>query len=233
MSKDDYFLIVPASGIGSRMNSSILKQYILLDNGLTVIDQTLKTLLGIDAIKGCVIAISQNDSEFKKSRFYDHHKILSISSGGKERINSVLSAMEKLVGIAKDNDWILVHDAVRPCVKSEEILLLIEQLDGNSTGGLLGVKITDTVKQIGNNAIIEKTIDRSNLWQACTPQMYRFGLLYKALIKAQIDGIGATDEASAIEHSNLKSKIIPCGKSNIKITTPQDLELANYYLRGL
>ena len=232
MTPADYYLIIPASGIGSRMNSSLPKQYIVLDNGLTVIEQTLTTLLNIDKINGCVVAISNNDTEFKRSKLYNHPKILSTSIGGKERINSVISAINKLDGIAKKDDWILVHDAVRPCIQKDEIMALIDELSDSNTGGLLGIKITDTIKQINSDSNIEKTIDRSNLWKACTPQMYRFGVLSEALDRALKDGINATDEARAIEHLNLHSKIVPCSNSNIKITTTEDLNLANHYINS-
>ena len=231
MSADKCYLIIPASGIGSRMNSIIPKQYIALDNGLTVIDQTLKTFLEVDSINGCIVAISNNDSEFKSSLFSSHPKMLAIATGGKERIHSVMSSLEKLKFIANESDWVLVHDAVRPCIKTSDIEKLIYELKNNDTGGLLGIRITDTVKQTNNVNFVEKTIDRSNLWQACTPQMYRFGVLFKALGKAIKDNFNATDEASAIEHSSLKSQMVQCSKSNIKITTPEDIELANYYLK--
>lgn len=231
MSADKCYLIIPASGIGSRMNSIIPKQYIVLENGLSVIDQTLKTFLDIDSINGCIVAISNNDSEFKKSLFYKHPKILAIATGGNERVNSVMSSLEKLKNFADDTDWVLVHDAVRPCIKATEIEKLIEDLKDSDHGGLLGIKITDTVKHINKNNLIKMTVDRSNLWQACTPQMYRFGVLYKAINEAINNDIKVTDESSAIEHLNLKSKIIQCSKNNIKITTDEDIDLANYYLR--
>ncbi|HIG89310.1 2-C-methyl-D-erythritol 4-phosphate cytidylyltransferase [Candidatus Thioglobus sp.] len=232
MSADRYYLIVPASGIGTRMKSDLPKQYLKLNNGLSVLDQTLKTLLSINKITGCIIAIANEDTLFKKSKFYKHLKILAKVAGGKERFHSVISALNTLKLFANDNDWVLVHDAARPCVNAKEVMTLMNKLKNHPTGGLLATPVVDTVKQATNN-IIEKTLDRSNLWQAQTPQMYRFGVLSKALENVTKNNLSITDEASAIELLGLESVIIPSSKSNLKITTPEDLELANFYLNSL
>ncbi|BBB22887.1 2-C-methyl-D-erythritol 4-phosphate cytidylyltransferase [Abyssogena phaseoliformis symbiont OG214] len=233
-----YYLIIPASGVGARMHSEkdgldwqakIPKQYLKLDNGLTILDQTLKTLLSINQIKGCVIAIADKDHLFNKSAFNNHPKLLTTVIGGKERVHSVLNALKALTNFAKDDDWVLVHDSARPCVKASEIINLMNQLKHHVTGGLLATKVVDTIKQANNN-IVNITIDRSNLWQAQTPQIYRFGVLLKALNTAIKAGINITDEASAIEHLGLKSILVKSSKSNIKITNPEDLALANFYL---
>ena len=124
----------------------------------------------------------------------------------------------------------LVHDAARPCVKADEVINLITQLKDHPTGGLLAIQVVDTIKQ-ANNTTVETTLDRSNLWQAQTPQMYRFGVLSKALENVIQNKLSITDEASAIEHLGLKSLLVAGRKSNLKITTPEDLELANFYLK--
>ncbi len=233
-----YYLIIPASGIGVRMHSEkdgldwqakIPKQYLKLDNGLTILDQTLKTLLSIDQIKGCVIAIAKEDRLFAKSTFNNHPKLLTTVIGGKERMSSVINALKALTSFAKNDDWVLVHDSVRPCVKTSEIINLMNQLKHHATGGLLATKVIDTIKQANNN-IVNTTIDRSNLWQAQTPQMYRFGILLRALNTAIKDGINITDEASAIEHLGLEPILVKSSRSNIKTTNSEDLALANFYL---
>ena len=231
MSTDQHFLIVPASGLGSRMKGNIPKQYLKLNNGLSVLDQTLKTLLSIDKIKGCVVAISKNDTQFKQSEYFNHSKLLATAIGGKERFHSVISALNTLKPFAKDNDWILVHDAARPCVKSSDVINLIKQLNDHPTGGLLATQVVDTVKQ-GRNSRVQKTLDRSNLWQAQTPQMYRFGVLSKALDNIIKNDLSITDEASSIEALGLESVLVEASKSNLKITTPEDLDLANFYLES-
>lgn len=227
---NQHFLIVPASGIGERMNTKLPKQYLKLDNGLTVLDQTLKTLLNIEQIKGCVVAIAENDTEFTNSAFANHDKLLATAAGGKARFHSVLSALSTLRSFAKDEDWVLVHDAARPCVKASDVIHLIEQLKNHPVGGLLAVKMVDTIKK-SSNTVVEKTIDRSLLWQAQTPQMYRFGVLFKALKSVVKNNLTITDEASSIEYLGLESVLVPSSKSNLKITTAEDLDLANFYLK--
>ena len=229
MPTDNYYLIVPASGIGTRMESDTPKQYIKLNNGLTVLDQTLKTLLNIDYIKGCIVAINENDTTFKNSKYAQHHKLLDIVNGGEQRYNSVMNALEALEDYASANDWVLVHDAARPCVDPNDINTMIDTLKDSKSGGLLATRVVDTIKKSKDNIAI-KTIDRENLWQAQTPQMYRFGMLKDALNKSISDGASITDEAGAIEHINQQSTLIESSKKNIKITTQADLELANFYL---
>ncbi|CAB5498408.1 2-C-methyl-D-erythritol 4-phosphate cytidylyltransferase (EC 2.7.7.60) [uncultured Gammaproteobacteria bacterium] len=229
MSTDKHFLIVPASGMGSRMNAKQPKQHLKLKNGLSVLDQTLKTLLNIEQIKGCVVAITENDTAFKNSVFANHDKLLATAIGGKERLHSVISALNALRPFTKNNDWVLVHDAARPCVKASEIENLIKQLKDHPTGGLLATKVVDTIKKSHGN-IVESTLDRSTLWQAQTPQMYRFFVLSKALENAVQNNLTITDEASSIEYLGLESILVEASKSNLKITTAEDLTLANFYL---
>lgn len=211
------------------MESELPKQYIQLDNGLSVLDQTLKTLLEMEKIQGLVIAISANDAHFKHSEFYHHPKLLAVATGGKQRFNSVMNAMEVLKEHATADDWVLVHDAARPCVDPEDINHMIEQLQDHAVGGLLATPVVDTIKY-AHQGVVQSTVDRQNLWQAQTPQMYRFGVLSEALTCAINQGVEITDEAGSIENMGLKSKIIPGSKTNIKITTQEDLALANFYL---
>ena len=232
MPTDQYFLVVPASGIGSRIGGDIPKQYLKLNNGLSVLDQTLKTLLNIDQIKGCVVAIAKNDNHFKQSEFFNHPKLLATAIGGKERFHSVISALNILKPFAGNNDWVLVHDAARPCVETTDVINLIDQLKHHPTGGLLANRVVDTIKK-ANNCIVESTLDRSALWQAQTPQMYRFGVLSKALENVINNNLMITDEASAIEHLGLESVLVSASKSNLKITTAEDLKLANFYLESI
>ncbi len=222
-------MIVPASGTGVRMETDVPKQYLKLNNGLSVLDQTLKTLFEIEKIKGCVVAIAEQDTMFAKSKFINHPKLLATAIGGKERFHSVISALQTLKPFAKDNDWVLVHDAARPCVKTTEIHNLINQLKDHPTGGLLATRVVDTIKK-ANGHIVETTLDRSVLWQAQTPQMYRFGVLSKALENVINNNLVITDEASAVEHMGLESILVSASNSNLKITTPEDLKLANFYL---
>jgi len=229
MHYDNCFLIIPASGSGSRRNTDTPKQYLKLENGSTILDQSLETLLDMDQISGCVVAISDNDEFFMNSTYYSHPKLLATAKGGQERFHSVLNAIITLLEFAKKDDWLLVHDAVRPCIKKEDVERLINEVQNHPVGGILAVEVVDTLKKVGSEDVV-RTIERNKLYQAQTPQMFRIGLLKKALENVVEDNTHITDEAEAIERLGHSIKIVSNSKSNIKITHSDDLKLANYYL---
>ena len=230
MKKNKYFLVVPASGIGQRMNSKIPKQYLKLENGLSILDQCLESTLSSEFISGFIVALDKKDKLLKSSIFAAHEKLISIVNGGKERFHSVQSALSELSQIAKPDDWVLVHDAVRPCIKKDDIHKLIEEVGDDKVGGILADKVVDTVKQKNSNGLVS-TIDRKKLHLAQTPQMFRFGILKEAIEKAIKLNIHVTDESEALECLGYSIRIVDGSSSNIKITTQEDLELANYYLK--
>ena len=230
MNKDKYFLVVPASGIGQRMNSTIPKQYIILENGLTILDQCLNTILSNELISGFIVALDKKDSYFKSSNFAKDPKLISIATGGKERFNSVLNALNALDQNAKPNDWVLVHDAVRPCIRKEDINKLIEEVADDKVGGILANRIVDTVKQKNNGGLVS-TIDRQKLYIAQTPQMFRYAILKDSIEKAIKKNMHITDESEALECQNYSIRIVEGSSSNIKITTQEDIHLANYFLK--
>ena len=230
MNKDKYFLVVPASGIGQRMNSTIPKQYIVLENGLTILDQCLNTILSNELISGFIVALDTKDSYFKSSDFAKDPKLISIANGGKERFHSVLNALNALDQTAKPNDWVLVHDAVRPCIRKEDINKLIEELADDKVGGILANRIVDTVKQKNNGGLVS-TIDRQKLYIAQTPQMFRYAILKDSIKKAIENNVHITDESEALESLNYSIRIVEGSSSNIKITTQEDIHLANYFLK--
>ena len=230
MNKDKYFLVVPASGIGQRMNSTIPKQYIILEKGLTILDQCLNTILSNDLISGFIVALDKKDSHFKSSNFAKDPKLISIATGGKERFNSVLNALNALDQNAKPNDWVLVHDAARPCIRKEDINKLIEEVADDKVGGILANRIVDTVKQINNGGLVS-TIDRQKLYIAQTPQMFRYAILKDSIEKAIESNMHITDESEALENLNYSIRIVEGSSSNIKITTQEDIHLANYFLK--
>ena len=232
MKKNKYFLVVPASGIGQRMNSKIPKQYLKLENGLSILDQCLESTLSSEFISGFIVTLDKKDKLFKSSVFAAHEKLISIVNGGKERFHSVQSALSELSQIAKPDDWVLVHDAVRPCIKKDDIHKLIEEVGDDKVGGILADKVVDTVKQKNSNGLVS-TIDRKKLHLAQTPQMFRFGILKEAIEKAIKLNIHVTDESEALECLGYSIRIVDGSSSNIKITTQEDLELANYYLKQL
>ena len=231
MSDNNCFLIIPASGSGSRMKANMPKQYLPLDNGLSILDQSLKILLKINAITGCVIAISEDDEHFQNSVYKKHGKILAIATGGKERFHSVLNALYTLSEFANESDWVLVHDAVRPCVKARDVEFLINELKDGIEGGILASAVVDTLK-LAKDSKVQSTVDREGLFLAQTPQMFKYGELVEALEDIVSSNTHITDEAQAVAHIGGTVKIVIGSKDNIKITEASDLRLANYYINN-
>jgi 2-C-methyl-D-erythritol 4-phosphate cytidylyltransferase len=224
-----FWFVVPAAGSGSRMQSSIPKQYLPLCHK-TVLDQTLSCLLSVPDTAGIVLVLSADDSYFVRSVFASHPKICRVD-GGQERADSVLAGLKFLENKVADDDWVLVHDAARPCVTQESIETLKNELVDNHVGGILAIPVADTLKVVDSKNSILKTIDRSSLWQAQTPQMFRYALLLAALEKAKVNQQAVTDEASAIELAGLSARIIVGSSDNIKITRPADLDMAEFILQ--
>ena len=217
-----YWAILPAAGSGSRFASAVPKQYLnLLDK--TVMQHSVDRICQLD-IEGCVIAISPHDQTAKSLEFAQP-QLMHWVTGGAERMDSVLAALEYLQGLANDSDWILVHDVARPCILNTDLKRLIAELGNDEVGGLLAVPVRDTLKLAKQQQVIH-TVSRDHLWQCQTPQMFRFGLLKHALQQAKKNQLLVTDEASAIEQLGLTVKLVAGSSSNIKITYPEDLALA-------
>jgi 2-C-methyl-D-erythritol 4-phosphate cytidylyltransferase len=219
--------IVPAAGVGKRMQADRPKQYLNL-NGKTVIEQTLSRLIAAEVFTNVVVAISTEDPYWPELAISNHKCILT-EPGGKERADSVLSALIALESQAADNDWVLVHDAARPCITTGDILQQIEQLKDDDVGGILALASHDTLKNVAHMTINE-TLDRRFIWRALTPQMFRYAALIDALQDAAEKDSVVTDEASALELKGLKPKIVEGRPDNIKVTRPEDLALAKFYL---
>ena len=226
-----YWAVVPAAGSGRRMASDIPKQYLPL-RGSTVLEHTLNTLFACELIEGVVLALSSEDVYWPEiaPRFSDTN--LVCVAGGDERCHSVLNAVNHLRGIAETQDWVLVHDAARPCVRVDDVTALIETLADDVCGGVLGVPVADTMKRIGADGRVEGTVDRQSLWHAQTPQMFRLGLLQSALEQAIVQNRMVTDEAAAMEMAGYRPCMVHGHTDNVKITVPSDLALAELYLQG-
>lgn len=222
-----YWGIVPAAGVGKRMQADRPKQYLLLNNK-TVIEQTLARLLEVEQITAVVVAISKEDPFWPKLEISKNSRVLT-APGGKERADSVLFALQSIANKADDNDWVLVHDAARPCITKTDVEKLISELQDHSVGGILALASHDTLKSV-NNMLITDTVDRSSIWRALTPQMFRYGALKHALQEAADKGWIMTDDASAMELQGQQPKIIAGRSDNLKITRPEDLALAQFYL---
>jgi 2-C-methyl-D-erythritol 4-phosphate cytidylyltransferase len=224
----NYWAIVPAAGRGSRMGTLVAKQYATLGSK-KIIEHTLEKLLEIPSLAGIVVAISKQDTEWQ-SLSISQHPFIHRVEGGAERAHSVLSALVYLQNKVRPNDWVLVHDAARPCVTSRSIETLCARLQNDSVGGILAVPVYDTLKQVDADGSILQTIDRRSLWQAQTPQLFRYQLLYDCLKKSIERNDKVTDEASAVELCGFSPKIVEGRSDNIKITRPDDLGLAEFIL---
>ena len=174
-----------------------------------------------------VVAISEDDSYWNELPISRDANILRVK-GGKERADSVLHALAKIENQAHENDWILVHDAARPCITTQDIEKLIHELKDDDVGGILALSSHDTLKDVDGSQILS-THDRSRIWRALTPQMFRYGALKRALEINRGDNT-ITDEASALEIQGCSPKIVEGRSDNLKITRPEDLALAQFYL---
>jgi len=230
MSSVRCWALVPAAGVGKRMGSVIPKQYLSLA-GQPVIVHALTTLLEHPCIAGLVVAIGAEDewwptvaAEFRTA------KPLRVVAGGAERCHSVLNGLEALWEWATPSDWVLVHDAARPCLIAEDLNRLLAALMNDPVGGLLAVPVRDTLKQADVAGRIAATVDRSRLWHALTPQMFRLGMLREVLRAALARGLLVTDEAAALEAAGFAPRLVEGRADNLKITRPEDLALAEFYL---
>ena len=221
-----FWAVVPAAGVGKRMQADRPKQYLELC-GRTVLEQTLERLLRTGIFTAVAVAISAEDPYWPTLAVSKRREIIT-AAGGKERADSVLSALQAIGERADGEDWVLVHDAARPCVTETDVKRLIETLKADAIGGILALSSHDTLKNVDGRSILG-TLDRTHIWRALTPQMFRYGLLKQALTTAQ-GNPGVTDEASALELLGLRPKIVEGRADNIKITRPEDLALAQFYL---
>lgn len=221
--------LVPAAGVGRRVGTGIPKQYLELA-GQKVIDLTLATLLDHPLVRGVVVALDPGDALWPETVHANHPGVWTCA-GGAERCHSVLNALVGLAGRAADDDWVLVHDAARPCLRRADLDRLIAGLEDDAVGGILGVPVRDTMKQAGAADRIEATVPREGLWHAFTPQAFRLGLLRRALETALDAGRLVTDDASAVELLGLHPRLIEGHGDNIKITRPEDIPLAQFFLQ--
>ena len=226
-----YWVIVPAAGIGRRMGTDKPKQYLPL-GGTTVLEQTLQRLLQLPHLQGLVLVVSPFDSFWREIPAVSH-PLVRVVTGGAERCDSVLNGLYALEPELQPLDWVMVHDAARPCVTIADIGNLVSELREHLVGGILGVPVSDTLKRLNDNYGIEETVDRRVLWQAQTPQMFRFGVLLKALREALQSEAQITDEASAVELAGYVPLMVEGRRDNIKITRPEDLPMAELILRTL
>lgn len=211
------------------MGAAVPKQYLDLA-GRPVIDYSLGLFLDHPRISGVIVALDPADERWLRTAYAEHPQVRRVD-GGDERCHSVLNALDLVAGDEASTDWVLVHDAARPCLRTEDVDLLLNTLSGHPVGGLLGVPVRDTMKQVGTDGTVQRTLPRDRLWHAFTPQMFPLGLLHRALRTALEKGSLVTDDASAVELAGLAPLFVEGHADNIKITRPQDLPLARFYLQ--
>ncbi len=225
-----FIVIVPAAGVGKRMKADCPKQYLCINNE-TILSHTVMKLLSHPAISKIVLAVGIDDQYFAESILAQHNDIIRVN-GGVERVDSVLSGLK--VVDKHECPWVLVHDAVRPCISHKDIDKLIDECLAHNSGGILAAPVRDTMKRgIRLNAELNKvdsTVDREQLWHALTPQMFKTGELTLAIEEAIANELQITDEASAMEQAKLPSLLVHGSSENIKITHPDDLALAEFYI---
>ncbi len=212
------------------MGADLPKQYLQVA-GATLLEHSLRALLGCEQITRIVVALHPEDTQAQLLPVFQDPRIQTVT-GGEQRSDSVLAGLDSLLVLAEPQDWVLVHDAARPCLQSADIVGLIEAVIARDTGGILAEPIVDTVKQASADALVERTLDRATLWRAQTPQMFRLAELHRALHQAQEQGLVVTDEASAMELAGYPVQLIPGPADNLKVTVPADLPLAAWYLQA-
>lgn len=229
MSRNKVWAIVPAAGIGSRMQADIPKQYLKIERK-TVLAHTLERLASHPDIAGIVVAVADHDDWWPTLNLQLSCELL-VAQGGEQRADSVFNALNLLAKHTRQDPWVLVHDAARPCLRLHDIEQMLSELDSHPVGGILGIPVNDTVKRVDNNNAISETVCRQGLWRAATPQMFRLRALMQALSEAAEQGLSVTDEASAMEMAGFQPQMVEGHSDNIKITVPQDLALARLFMQ--
>jgi len=218
-----FWALIPAAGVGARMLADRPKQYLQLA-GKSILEHTLDCFLDHPQLRGLVVSLSVDDA-YWPTLPYARNERIQRADGGSERADSVLNGLIRLAELgAGENDWVLVHDAARPNLSRYDLDLLLAELADDDVGGLLAVPARDTLKRAGSDGRVQETVDRSVIWQAFTPQMFRLGNLHRVLADALVSGVRVTDEASAIEWSGQAPRLIEGRADNLKITRPEDLE---------
>ncbi|MGY5452652.1 2-C-methyl-D-erythritol 4-phosphate cytidylyltransferase [Agarivorans sp. MS3-6] len=217
-----YTALLPAAGIGSRMQADIPKQYLYLA-GKTILETTALAFLSHPRIAQVVVVLHPDDQWFSALEIA-HSGRVSVVQGGDERADSVLAGLQTIT-----DDWVLVHDAARPCITHDDISTLIETVEQTNHGGILACQVRDTMKR-GAAGKVEHTVSREQLWHALTPQMFQVQTLRQNICDALAAGASITDEASAMEWADHTVNLVEGRSDNIKVTCPEDLALARWYL---
>jgi len=226
-----YWVVIPAAGVGKRMAVDKPKQYISVNNK-TIIEHTIDCFIKREEIEAVVVVISKTDEYWLALEIAKHKKIIT-APGGDERYQSVFNGLQALKDKAKDDDWVLVHDAARPCLSQSAIDRLMINLRSHDVGGILAMPCRDTMKRANEAGEIIDTVERESLWHAQTPQMFRYEKLFSAIEKILNEDIVVTDEAMAMEMAGYKPLLVQGHQENIKITHKDDLQYLEHFLNEM
>lgn len=221
----DVIAVVPAAGIGSRMQTECPKQYLHIGDK-TILEHAVASLLAHPRVNHVIIAISPTDCWFASSPLATDPNVTVVTGGG-ARADSVLAGLKA----AGNTPWVLVHDAARPCLHQDDLVRLLAIVNTSKVGGILAAPVRDTMKRAEpGNPLVAHTVEREDLWHALTPQLFPRELLQSCLVRALDEGATITDEASALEYCGFHPELISARADNIKVTRPEDLALAAFYL---
>ncbi|MGH8273696.1 MAG: 2-C-methyl-D-erythritol 4-phosphate cytidylyltransferase [Gammaproteobacteria bacterium] len=219
------WVVIPAAGTGIRFGAPRPKQYLPLA-GRPMLARVLDLFFGSSLIDGVVVALAANDEEWPQVKPVHPGKPLVTVVGGASRAESVAAALGAISDQTAGEDWALVHDAARPCLSPADLERLIRELQDDPVGGILATRVVDTLKRADASGLIAETVARTGLWHAQTPQMFRYGLLRRALADAISAGVMVTDEAMAMELAGFAPRLIAAQENNLKVTRAEDLPLA-------
>lgn len=221
-----HFALLPAAGVGARMGAEHPKQYLDI-HGRPMIWHAIRAFDGHPAIVRVYVVISPEDGWWDGYDWSAFAHLTVLRCGGATRAESVLNGLKAMEGDVGKDDWVLVHDAARPCLSRTLLDKLFAEVDGDAVGGILAAPVADTLKREGEGGRIQETVPRVGLWGAQTPQMFPHGLLTRALLQV---GTAVTDEASAVEALGLSPRLVESDLTNLKVTYPRDLEVASWLL---
>ena len=222
------WFVIAAAGRATRFGGPVPKPYLRIA-GRTLLEHGLRTLGSVKGIAGGVAVLALGDRRFERLPAAVRRRVVAVA-GGTTRAASVRNGLQALI-TAHVDDWVLVHDAARPCVRRLDVEALIAACRRDPVGGLLAVPVADTVKLAGDGGRSRRTLPRENLWRAQTPQMFRLGPLLEALTKALDEGLDPGDEATTIEMLGLAPLLVEGSPLNVKVTRPADLAFAEAVLR--
>lgn len=224
------WFVIPAAGVSSRFGGPVPKPYLRIA-GRSLLEHALRAMLRCPGVAGGVVVTNARDRRWSRLPAALRRRVTT-APGGPLRAGSVLSGLRAL-SMAAPADWVLVHDAARPCLPDRDLAALLAACRHDRVGGLLALPVTETVKQSDDGRHSSRSVARDGLWRAQTPQLFRYGLLLRALTRAVDGGFAPTDEAAAIENLGLRPLLVEGSSLNIKVTRPADLALAKAATRLL